>query len=100
MNRTIAGLALLAFGLTLNAQEQIEQLEIRRATVVTVHAKACPEKSAEPCKPGKLKRAGSKALAGAGNTVGWLLNVNDDIPSARERALKNRSRATDQTLRN
>ena len=91
MKRTIAGLALLAFGLTLNAQQPVEQLEIRRATVVNVHAKPCPEKSDEPCKPGRLKRAGFKALAGAGNTVGWLLNVNDDIPSARERALKNRT---------
>ena len=91
MKRTIAGLTLLGFGLTLNAQEQFEQLEIRRATVVTVHAKMCPEKSGERCKPGRVKRTGFKALAGAGNTVGWLLNVNDDIPSARERALKNRT---------
>jgi hypothetical protein len=94
MNRTIARMAVLAFGLTVNAEEPVTRLEIGKPTVVTVHARVCPEKAGERRKPSRLKLAGFKVLTAAGAMVGWLLNVNDDIPPARERSersLKNRS---------
>lgn len=88
MNRTLAGLALLIGSFSLNAQEQQpRRVEVKEPTVVNVHGAA---DRAEPAcvrpKRGRLKLGGLKAIAGAGNTAGWLLNANDDIPSSRERA--------------
>jgi len=88
MNRTLVGIALLLGSFSLHGQEQQPQrVEMNEPTVVNVHGAADRVEPARVCrKSRRFKLGGLKALASAGNTAGWLLNVSDDIPSSRERA--------------
>ena len=88
MKRMLVGLALLVGNFAVNAQEpQDSRIQVKEPTVVTVHG---VQDRVEPArmrrKPGRFKLGGLKALTGAGNAAGWLLNADDDIPSSRERA--------------
>ena len=89
MKRTLVGLALLVGSVAVNAKEPQDnsRIQVKEPSVVTVHG--VPDR-VEPArmrrKPGRFKLRGLKALTGAGNAAGWLLNADDDIPSSRERA--------------
>jgi hypothetical protein len=67
-----------------NQEEQLEMVRASERTVIIVEGKAEPvkAKAQERPRPGKLTRT---TMTGAGRFAGWLLNVSDDIPSARER---------------
>lgn len=86
MNRILLGCALLAGVAFAGGREQSPRVEAKEATVVTVHA-AQPK----PQKKSRFRLGGLKALAGAANAGGWLLNTGDDIPSSRERQLRSRT---------
>jgi len=86
------GLALLAVAVAASAEEQTPRVEAREKTVVTVHASPDRLETARSPqqKKSRFKLGAFKALAGAGNGAGWLLNSSDDIPSAREREFRSR----------
>jgi hypothetical protein len=89
------GLAALFMAVTLTGAtghaaetENREQLAIVRATeptVVTVEGDVEAEKQGRD-RGGKVKRGAAAVPRVAGRLTGWLLNVNEDIPSERERA--------------
>jgi hypothetical protein len=88
-----SGIAVLfaAAALIAATDKHEDQLSIVRATeptVVTVHEKDEPEQqeSNERRKVGKTKRVSAAVSGGAARMSGWLLNVNDDIPSRREQS--------------
>ena len=82
----------LCFGaVTLVAQEQQQEqrVQAKEPTVMTVQGtseRLNPEETvAQPRRrTSRFKLGGLKALTGAGNAAGWMLNVDDDIPSSRE----------------
>ena len=91
MNRTLIGLALFAGSLLLGGQEQPRRVEAKEPTVVMVHGSS---ERVEPVHPkrkkSRFKLGALKTLTGAGKSAGWLLNVDDDIPSSRERSFRSR----------
>ena len=91
MNRTLI-FALFAGSLVLGAQEQAPRVEAKEPSVMTVHGSS---ERVEPVRPkrkkSRFKLGALKTLTGAGNTAGWLLNVDDDIPSSRERDFRSRA---------
>ena len=96
MKRTLVGLALLVGSFSLNAQEpQDSRIQVKEPSVVTVHGVQDPVEPARMRrKPGRFKLRGLKALTGAGNAAGWLLNSDDDIPSSRERVRRTNTYGT------
>ena len=87
MKRILIGFALLAsVAFAGERQQQSPRVEAKEATVVTVHAV-----QPKPQKKSRFRLGGLKALTGAANAGGWLLNTGDDIPSSRERQLRART---------
>ena len=94
MQKTLRSGVALLFAAALAAapakqQDEDNYVRATERTVVTVQASAEPvetrEQARERTAGGKLRRASATLSSGAVRAGGWLLNVNDDIPSARER---------------
>jgi hypothetical protein len=68
--------------------EAVERVRVTETTVITVHESRVPvPEDTRKRRTGEKFRRGSSAVpAGAVRAGGWLLNVSDAIPSARERS--------------
>jgi hypothetical protein len=62
-------------------------VRVTEATVITVHDSAPANPKTAPAKRERIKRGSTAVSDRAVRLAGWMLNVSDDIPSARERTV-------------
>ena len=77
------------------SQQDEPMVRVTEPTVMTVHSTSDRLHSAQSAdrpvrKPGRFKLGGLKALTGAGSAAAWVLNVEDDVPSSREKSTRYR----------